>query len=372
MIETWLYSVPPILSLTGWFWEFIDLWRALIASVIGMIGLSISRLECEVEDLLTGDGRRLTFPPVRDNHPRPTPDWAIANSLQYTSGFVGESDKKIWYQCFKPDKPKAILVALHGYADHSDYRMYELCHELALRGDLMVIGFDQLGFGRSDGLWGYIPDWFGHVHSCANAIKEILKILTANDLEKLDVFAYGHSMGGGLSISLSVMYPDLFKGLVLTAPMCGINPGLRQNWLVEKLFFTLADWFPKLPITPVPDLSRLCYKDENFWRQERRKNRLAFPLKPRLGTARSMLAAQSWISENAIHVKIPFIILHGDDDLVTSPAGSIEFHRKASSQDKHIEIVKGGYHIMMGYGMDSGTSEFSFNTIIDWIDRHSR
>jgi acylglycerol lipase len=371
MIDAWFYYLPPILSLTGWFWEIIDIWRALVASAVGMLGLMISRLESEVEDLLTGEGRRLNFPPVRDFHPRPSPDCAIANSLKYTSGFVGGDSTKIWYQCFKPEKPIAILVAMHGYADHSDYRMYELTHELAVRGDLMVISFDQLGFGRSDGLWGYIPDWFQHVHSSANAIKDILKVLQDNGTSKLPVFAYGHSMGGGLAISLSVMYPGMFKGLVLSAPMCGINPGLRKSWIVEKIFFLLADWFPKLPITPVPDLSRLCYKDEEFWRQERKKNRLAFPLKPRLGTARSMLNAQSWISEHAKDVNIPFLIVHGESDLVTSPAGSIEFHLKASSADKRVEIVKGGYHIMMGYGMESLASEFSFNTLVDWVNKRT-
>ena len=330
-------------------------------------------IERSVQPLLTGEGRRLQFPPEKDSHPRPSPNWALADSLAYKNGFVvTETGLKIWWQCFRPSKPEGVLVTLHGYADHSDYRMYELSHELAKRDNLMVVTLDQPGFGRSDGLWGYIPDWLDHVHTCSQAIKQILKATTDSATSNLPVFCYGHSMGGGLAISMSVLYSKMFKGLVLSAPMCGINPNLRRSWIVEKLLFIVSDWFPRLPITPVPDLSRLCYRDAAFHAQEMKKNRLAFPLKPRLGTARSMLKAQTWIAENVHKVKLPFLIVHGDNDLVTSHDMSARFCDAAGSTDKEIELVRGGYHILTGYGMDEEVSDFVFKRIISWIHTRSR
>jgi alpha-beta hydrolase superfamily lysophospholipase len=340
----------------------------LILIVFGAFSAVYSQ-ERRVQDLLTGDGRRRLYPPRNSSHPRPNPHWKTSDEIEYTCDFVGEQGKRIWYQCFRPISPRGIIVAMHGYADHSDYRMHELSHDLAETANMVVYAFDQPGFGRSDGLWAYIPDWFDHVHTCARGIIEILRKSAC--AETLPVFAYGHSMGGGLAITLSVLYQKLFTGIVLSAPMCGINPSLRKNRLLEQLFFKLAELFPTLPITPVPDLSRLCYRDEEFWKQERAKNRLAYPLKPRLGTARSMLSAQTWIANNASSIIIPFLIVHGDCDLVTSLIGSIDFHAEAGSPDKEIEVVKGGYHIMMGYGLEPNVSKLVLNRIATWLKKRA-
>jgi alpha-beta hydrolase superfamily lysophospholipase len=348
-----------------------DYVRPVLVIAVALVGLgTVYMMERKINRFLTGEGRRLMFPPVIDVHPRPTPTWSLADALTYKNGFVTikRNDSKIWWQCLRPEKPNAIIVTLHGYADHSDYRMFEFSHDLAVRGNFMVVTLDQPGFGRSDGLWGYIPDWLGHVNACAEAIKKILTAVGDQECKNLPVFCYGHSMGGGLAICSSVLFPRIFQGLVLSAPMCGINPNLRRSWLVEKFFFLLSDWFPRLPITPVPDLSRLCYRDAAFHAQEMKKNRLAFPLKPRLGTAKSLLTAQAWISENAHKVSIPFLIVHGDNDLVTSSHMSLRFRDLAGSKDKDVEIVKGGYHILTGFGMEVEVSDFVFDRIINWIN----
>ena len=345
----------------------VSFWSTIAALVIAVIVIALARMEAEIEGKRSGDDRRLSFPPMKDSHPHPSPSWTIADSLRYQSGFVDVDGIRIWWQSFSPINPKGIVITLHGYADHSDYRMYELSHDISNGGDLIVIALDQPGFGRSDGLWGYIPDWHEHVDICVRAIRLMLDSNSELSLKNLPVFCYGHSMGGGLAISISVRYPTLFQGIVLSAPMCGINPELRRSWIVEKFFFALADWFPRLPITPVPDLSRLCYKDPAFHAQERIKNKLAFPLKPRLGTARSMLRAQAWIGENAHMLTVPFLIIHGDHDVVTSHTMSVKFQKRAGSKDTEVELIKGGYHIMMGYGMDDKINGFLLHRITNWI-----
>jgi acylglycerol lipase len=263
------------------------------------------------------------------------------------------------------------VFAIHGYADHSDYRIHEFAHDLSTNSGFMTIAIDQPGFGRSDGLYGFIPDWLQHVHACAGAMIEILDEVRVGSLRELPVLAYGQSMGGGLIICMSILYPALFKGIVMTGPMCGINPNLKHHPIIENFFTDVARWFPTLPITPVPDLSMLCFKDFKLWERDWRRNKLAFKLKPRLGTAKAMLEAQVWITKNAHKLKSPILILHGDCDRVTSLSGSCRFLEAAGSSDKRMETIEGGYHIMLGYGIDKSVSVTVFNKIRDWLTNHT-
>lgn len=52
---------------------------------------------------------------------------------------------------------------------------------------------------------------------------------------------------------------------------------------------------------------------------------------------------------DAIHatvetVSFPFLIMHGSDDSIVSPAGSADFHRRAASRDKTLRTYAGLKH----------------------------
>lgn len=84
-----------------------------------------------------------------------------------------------------------------------------------------------------------------------------------------------------------------------------------------------------------------------------------------------MLDAQAWISGNAQRMKIPFLILHGDSDKVTSVLGSKRFVANAASTDKSVQVIEDGYHIMLGYGIEEQITNQVFGQIISWLLIHS-
>ena len=43
-------------------------------------------------------------------------------------------------------------------------------------------------------------------------------------------------------------------------------------------------------------------------------------------------------------VKTPYLLLHGADDTICSPAGSKQFHELSASEDKTLDIVEHGLH----------------------------
>jgi acylglycerol lipase len=348
----------------------------LYSSLIAVFAVSIAWLYRswfveEAEALSSGIARRLKFPARDGVHPKPTANWTKADSVLYRNGFVDVRNSQVWWQCFHPmgSEPRGVVVMFHGYGDHSDYLLYEQAHDMALEGDLIVISFDQAGFGRSDGLWAYIPNWAEHVEHSVEATRRIIKEVTKEQQTNLPVFAYGHSMGGGLVVTAAINHPNLFQGLVLTAPMVGVSKGLRPNAVVEFIFMLIANLFPTLPIAPVPDIGPLCFEDPKFYDYVKRTNALNYPGHLRLGTAKSLLGAQDWISSHAKRLETPFIVLHGDTDLVTSWEGSQGLFNSAASADKDIDILKGYYHVIWGAGVPSEKNEYAKNRIINWITK---
>ena len=343
----------------------------VFAAVLGLVIIWFRRCFVkEAELLATGLARRMKYPAAHGHHPKPSINWQHSASLKFETGFVFLDGLSVWWQSFRPSEKKArgVLVMYHGYGDHSDYIHHEQAHEIALHSDMIVIAFDQPGFGRSDGLWAYIPDWDNHVELCVTATKQILSEFVRGS--NLPVFAYGHSMGGGVCISASISEPKLFRGMILSAPMVGISKSLRRNKYVEQFFIWLAGMFPTLPLAPVPDLGHLCFEDPEFYRRVKETDHLNYPGHVRLGTAKSLLIAQNWIAENMKQVEVPFLVLHGDTDLVTALDGSHRLYNLASSTDKQIEVLQGYYHSSWGPGVEQTRSEYARKRITQWlIDR---
>ena len=320
--------------------------------------------------LLDGQARREAFSLPSKTHPKPSIHWKLSDRMSYRQGLVSVRSMNIWWQSFTPPRMSSntFIVMYHGYGDHSDYILHEVAHDLAMKSNLTVIVFDQPGFGRSDGLWGYIPEWRDHVCVCADATNAIVKLHTNDDVS---LIGYGHSMGGGLLITAAILYPSMFSCLVLSAPMCGVSPSIRKPIIVENFLFFLASIIPKAPITPVPDLGALCFEDPDFYEYTKKTNHLGYRAKPRLATAKSLLLAQEWISSHAHSLHTPYLMLHGDKDMVTSLDSSVLFHQKAASRDKTLKVMRGYYHSILGPGQPKQKAEKAFQIVVDWIRDHS-
>ena len=72
--------------------------------------------------------------------------------------------------------------------------------------------------------------------------------------------------------------------------------------------------------------------------------------------------------EDSLHeITLPFIVLHGEADILTDPEISKALFEKASSRDKTIKLYPGMWH-----GLTSGETDANvdlvFADIINWLD----
>lgn len=62
---------------------------------------------------------------------------------------------------------------------------------------------------------------------------------------------------------------------------------------------------------------------------------------------------------------MPFLVVHGGDDVVCDPACVEELYRRSSSKDKTLKIYPGMVHQLVGEPDEN--VELVFGDIIDWL-----
>ena len=80
--------------------------------------------------------------------------------------------------------------------------------------------------------------------------------------------------------------------------------------------------------------------------------------------ASEILANQETILDLAQNITIPALMLHGGDDKICDPQGSVDFYNRLSSQDKTLKLFDGMYHEIFNEVGREGVLDIVKN----WID----
>ncbi|XP_065860466.1 caffeoylshikimate esterase isoform X2 [Euphorbia lathyris] len=183
-------------------------------------------------------------------------------------------------------------------------------------------------------------------------------------------FLYGESMGGAVALLLHKKEPSVYNGAVLVAPMCKISEKLKPHRVVVNILTSFEEIIPKWKIVPTKDVIDSAFKDP-IKREEIRNNKLIYQDKPRLKTALEMLRTSISLEQSLNQVRLPFLVLHGDADIVTDPEISKALYEKAGSEDKTMKLYRGMWH-----GLTAGETEANvdivFKDIVTWLDNHTR
>ena len=119
---------------------------------------------------------------------------------------------------FHNPNPKGIICLFHGMAGSSN----DATH-IALKffeNGYAVIAMDQQCHGKSEGPKGTIVTLEDYAKD-----SELFLIKAQQEYpENTPIFILGHSMGGAVCAMVSLISPDLLKGMILLAPALGVNP----------------------------------------------------------------------------------------------------------------------------------------------------
>ncbi|KAA0165909.1 hypothetical protein FNF28_03291 [Cafeteria roenbergensis] len=257
------------------------------------------------------------------------------------------STTRFWRHATPTDRPKSIVVYCHGYGHHSrGGALFRLATELSLRGHA-VVAFDCEGNGCSSGLPGFIVN-FQRLAVQAHVALEFARLQLGREGAETPAFLLGESMGGALATTAARLNPELFAGMILFAPMCGIDPSIIPAAPIVALAKCVASCWPSLPLIAVQDHLPACFRlDNETVAAGARADPLRYDGKQRVGTGMRLLDVMQHMHESAPSLSMPLLVFHGTADRVTDPSLSLQFWEQFGATDKTYIRLKDAWHVLM-------------------------
>jgi alpha-beta hydrolase superfamily lysophospholipase len=261
---------------------------------------------------------------------------------------------KLHLQKWLPDDdPKAIILLVHGYAEHAGRYQYFAGH--CVGKGYAVFAVDHWGHGQSDGTPGYVPD-FSVFHDGVDQLVAGAR----QDFPELPLMLVGHSMGGLISATYLLSNQSRFAACVLSGP--AIKAAEEPSAFLKAISGFLSRFFPKLGVLELD--SNGVSRDPQVVAAY-----LADPLvyNGKMGArlAAEMLNNMTKIQQNAGQISLPILMLHGEKDSLAAAEGSKFLDSQISSSDKTLIIYPELFHEIF----NEPEKDQVLNDMTDWLDK---
>ena len=262
--------------------------------------------------------------------------------------------KGIYAQSWIPETAmKGIICLVHGLGEHSG--RYSRWAEQFVQAGYGMLAVDLPGHGRTEGRKAYVKSY----EDLLNCVGLLLK--RSEDLfPGVPRILYGHSMGGNITINYSILRDAPFKAHIASSPW------LRLTFRVSPLELALGkimnSLFPRVRFKRKGTNTERLSHDPDHWSDVR-----ADPLNHGKVTGRYFWIIHrqgEYALKHARRVKMPFLLMHGGDDQVTSPLASEELAAGCGEQVR-FKRWEGLYHELHW--------EFEYKEVakyvIDWLEK---
>lgn len=278
----------------------------------------------------------------------------VRTMLRREGEFTGERGVRIWYQSWRPEAPKAILVVAHGLGEHSG-RYGNLVNYLVPRG-YAVYALDHRGHGRSGGPRGYI-DRFGDFVADVERLAGVARL----ELPGLPLFVLGHSMGGPIALRYAREYPQGLQGVIASSPLLRAKlPVSAGKLFLAGLMSRLQPRYSQHSGLPASALSHDPQVAAAY---------AADPLVHDLVSARlytEMMAAGRSVLAWAPEMRVPCLLLVSGADALVDPEASKEFFTNLGCEDKALYVYEGFFHEVF----NEIERERPLSDLAAWLDAH--
>ncbi|KAF8394990.1 hypothetical protein HHK36_018929 [Tetracentron sinense] len=288
---------------------------------------------------------------------------SVSHSSEYITNARG---LKLFTQSWAPLPPTKIIgivAVVHGFTGESSW-LVQLTAVHFTKSGFLTCAIDHQGHGFSDGLFYHIPDINPVVDDCI----AFFDSFRSQHPPSLPSFIYAESLGGAISLLIHLRRGPSrpWDGLVLNGAMCSISPKFKPPWPLEHFLSLVAAIVPTWQLAFTRgQIPKVSFKEE--WKSRLaisspRRYRMA---RPRAGTALELVRVCREVQGRFEEVDVPFLIVHGEEDVVCDPAGVEDLYRRASSKDKTIRVYPGMFHQLVGEPEEN--VELVFGEIVEWL-----
>ena len=254
--------------------------------------------------------------------------------MKYQEGtFKGIRNATVYHQSWQPEgEPKAVLLIVHGLAEHSGRYMNIVNHFVPL--GYAVYGIDHVGHGKSSGKRVYVCRFEEYTQT----LKTYFDMIRRWQPDR-PIFLVGHSMDGLIGAVYLLDHQAELTGAVLSGPAVKVHGSVSPVFVfVGKVISVLM---PKMGVIRLeaegisrdPAVVQAYVNDPLVCRGK---------VTARLST--ELVRAMGRVAAEAANIRVPILILQGSDDMLVDPKGSQMLYNAVSSVDKTIKIYDGLYH----------------------------
>jgi alpha-beta hydrolase superfamily lysophospholipase len=277
--------------------------------------------------------------------------------MKQTEGtFQGAGGLELYYKNWFPDvAPRAVVMIAHGVGEHVGRYEKNVVNTFVPHG-YAVAGFDQRGHGRSPGQRGHINRWAEYREDT-----KAFFLMVKDQNPACLIFLYGHSMGALIALDYIMHHPEGLHGAIISgAPIQPVGVSKPTLVALARLMsniwptFTIKLGLETAALARDPDVVKAYNED---------------PLVHGMVTARwgtEALATVAWVKENAVEIRIPILLVHGEADRLNSADGARQFEETVPYSDKVLYIDPGGYHEPHNDLAHDQVLKF----IENWMDQH--
>jgi alpha-beta hydrolase superfamily lysophospholipase len=264
--------------------------------------------------------------------------------------FAGVRGFKIFTRVWRPERPRAAVVIVHGFNSHSGY--YIWVAEQFLANGIAVYALDLRGRGKSDGERFYVERFADYVDD----LSAFIRIVRRREAG-VPIFLLGHSAGGVVACVYALDHQAEIAGLICES----------FAHEVPAPDFALAALKGLSHLAPHAHVLKL--KNEDFSRdpavvEGMNKDPLIANESQPTQTVAEMVRADERLKNGFPLIRLPVLILHGTADKATKPSGSQRFYDRAGSSDKTLRLYEGHFHDLL----NDIDKEVVLADIQKWID----
>jgi alpha-beta hydrolase superfamily lysophospholipase len=229
-------------------------------------------------------------------------------------------------------EPKAALVIVHGLAEYAG-RYQAIAQEFAARG-ISTFAFDQIGHGAEADPRTHVDQFDLYVDDASDACRGF-----AARTKGLPLFVWGHSMGAIVALQLAARQQPQLAGLIVSSNSLEI---FRRGLNPLSPFFRFASRIaPRVRIPLGLDAAKISHEEAT---QRAYANDPLIPQTASLRLIVGFAQACEEVRGDAPSIRIPVLIVHGEQDAIAPAQGSRALFDAIGAEDKTLEIFAEARH----------------------------
>lgn len=237
----------------------------------------------------------------------------------------------IYAKSWNIETPKGVICMIHGLGEHIN--RYTHVAAFFNKNGYAFYGNDHYGHGKSGGAKGHTPDY----ESLLVEVDTLIETAKSEN-PNVPIYLYGHSLGGNIVLNyLFLRHPNV-AGVIATSSAIQLpKPPSAVLLAVGKLMRKI---YPKFTQPNGLELKYLS-KDQNVIDAYVADKLVHNKISSELGLA--LIERGKWLVESDRKTDIPLLLMHGAEDGITAPEGTIELS-KMTEGDVTLKIWKDMYH----------------------------